>query len=81
MDATNVLRPGIAAGEAGAHLIVKVNGVEVGNADLTGIDPGHLVSFRGSIADAPSAQVEIVNTATQYRGNDVAIDISLVQVS
>jgi hypothetical protein len=82
MNATNILRQGIVPGEAGAHLVVKVNGVQIGEADLTGQNPGNLIEFAGSVAPAATAHVEIVNTATQYSGNDFAIDdISLTQVS
>ena len=81
MNATNVLRPGIVPGEAGAKLEVSLNGNPIGTADLTGLNPGNEVVLNGDVADTDEVKIEINNLATEYSGNDFAIDdISLVQV-
>ena len=59
---------------------VKINGTSIGSQDLTGVNPGNVVQFVGSVPWAPTMEVTIWNNGTAYSGNDFAIDdISLIQ--
>lgn len=79
-NATNILPPENVPDAPGANISVTINGTSIGSQDLTGVNPGNVVQFVGSVPWAPTMEVTIWNNGTAYSGNDFAIDdISLIQ--
>jgi len=60
---------------------VSLNGKQIGEKSLTGLDAGNGVEFKDTVSLANTVH-EIRHHATDYSGNDFAIDdITLTQVS